>query len=129
MPGILMTVVALWSGSRNRTRRCRVTPLIPDAIEDAPCREGLMYVKSVMTQCPHNGGVWKKCGDSYPSYEDDDLNEYMIVFDNKEIKGEFRILRADLIHEGLKFATSMEQPLITHDPEIKSASKFQRNIV
>ncbi|GFX91656.1 hypothetical protein TNCV_3682421 [Trichonephila clavipes] len=64
----------------------------------------------------------------YPSLDDNDLKEFMTVYDNKEVdtgevECEVRLLTADLIREGLKFATNMEQHFLTHDPVKKHALK------
>ncbi|GFW67111.1 hypothetical protein TNCV_4031291 [Trichonephila clavipes] len=48
---------------------------------------------------------------------------------NGEVEGEAQLLTADLIREGLKFATSMEQHFRIHNPAIERALKFQCNLV
>ncbi|GFY36411.1 hypothetical protein TNCV_3451141 [Trichonephila clavipes] len=63
----------------------------------------------------------KKTGESCP-LDQNDLKELTTVYDNKEVdtgevEGEVELLTADLIREGLKFATSMEQRFIAHEPE------------
>ena len=45
-----------------------------------------------------------------------------------EGKGEIHQLTAALIHEGLQFATRMEQHFLTHDPDVERALKFQRDL-
>lgn len=64
---------------------------------------------------------------------EDDLMEVMAVDDredinNDEVESEVQLLTADLIREGLKFATSMEQHFLAHDPDMERALKFQRNL-
>ncbi|GFT76811.1 hypothetical protein TNCV_1419411 [Trichonephila clavipes] len=66
------------------------------------------------------------------SLDEDDLIECMTVYGNKEVnndevEGEVPLLTADLIREGLKFATNVEH-FLTHDPDIECALKFQRNL-
>ncbi|GFW96133.1 hypothetical protein TNCV_958461 [Trichonephila clavipes] len=66
--------------------------------------------------------------------DEDNLNELMTVYDNKEldtdeVEGEVRHITADLIRKGLKFDTSMERNFITHDPDIERALQFLRNFV
>ncbi|GFS71412.1 hypothetical protein TNCV_5051191 [Trichonephila clavipes] len=47
--------------------------------------------------------------------------------DKDDVEGEVHLLRADLIREGLKFAGSMEEHFLTHDPDIERALKFRCN--
>ncbi|GFU14872.1 hypothetical protein TNCV_3386651 [Trichonephila clavipes] len=73
----------------------------------------------------------KKIGDSCP-LDEYDLFEFITFYDykevdNDEIEGEAQPLISDLIREGLKFATSMEQHLLTPDSDVQRALKFLRN--
>ena len=52
----------------------------------------------------------------------DDSNE------NDDDKGEIHELTSSLIREGLKFSAIMAHHLLTHDPNVKRALKFQRNL-
>ncbi|GFV70055.1 HTH_Tnp_Tc3_2 domain-containing protein [Trichonephila clavipes] len=75
----------------------------------------------------------KKSGDSRP-LDENDLNEFAVVHDNKEVdtgdvEGKVERLTADLTRDDLKFATSKGQHIITHDPDIERALKFQNNLV
>ncbi|GFV41073.1 hypothetical protein TNCV_2666641 [Trichonephila clavipes] len=71
---------------------------------------------------------FKKFGDSCP-LNVDDLNEFKSVYDNKEVDiREIQLFAADLIHEGLKLATSSEQHFLSHDLEVEHAIKFPSNL-
>ncbi|GFW31059.1 hypothetical protein TNCV_4523281 [Trichonephila clavipes] len=68
----------------------------------------------------------KKYGHSSP-LDEDDLIRFILVngnkeIDNDEVENEVQLLTADLIREGLKFATSMEQRFLPHDPDIEHAN-------
>ncbi|GFU59390.1 hypothetical protein TNCV_2299531 [Trichonephila clavipes] len=64
--------------------------------------------------------------------DEDDLIKFMAIYDNKEVnndevEGKIQLLTAHLTRYGLKFATNMEQHLLTHDLDIKRELKLQRN--
>ncbi|GFS94006.1 hypothetical protein TNCV_4480561 [Trichonephila clavipes] len=65
-----------------------------------------------MSRCPDQHGFKKQLGDSRLLNEGYFI-ELITVYDNKEVEDEVQLLTADLIHEGLTFATSMEQ-LVTN---------------
>ena len=67
------------------------------------------------------------------SLHEDDLIKIMTVDDNKEVyndegEGKVQQLSADLIREGLQFATSLEQHFPSVDHDMERALKFQRNL-
>ncbi|GFV55984.1 hypothetical protein TNCV_249801 [Trichonephila clavipes] len=73
----------------------------------------------------------KKFEDLCPLNEND-LIEFMTAYDDKkvdndEVEGVVKILTIDLIREGLKFSTSMEQHFLTCYPIIERALEFKRN--
>lgn len=64
---------------------------------------------------------------------DDDLIEIMTINENKEVdidedEGEGQVLTANLIREGLKFATSLEQHFLANDPDMERVLQFQRKL-
>ncbi|GFU92172.1 hypothetical protein TNCV_2530311 [Trichonephila clavipes] len=70
-------------------------------------------------------------GDSF-SLDENDLIKFMTVYDNKKVckdkvDGKVQSVKTDFIRKSLKFASSMEQYFLTHDPDIENAVKFQRN--
>lgn len=65
--------------------------------------------------------------------DDDDLIEIMTISENKEVDideddGEEKDLTANLIREGLNFATSLVQHFLDHDPNMERVLQFQRKL-
>ena len=56
---------------------------------------------------------WRTC--TRPTLTNDDFIEIMTIHENKNDEHERKVLTAELIREDLKFATNMEQLLLTHD--------------
>ncbi|GFS83750.1 hypothetical protein TNCV_610861 [Trichonephila clavipes] len=85
-----------------------------------------MYKLFVLFRIP------KKFGDSCLLYKVE-LMELMTVHDNKEFdndkfEGEVQLLTTDLLHKGLKFASSIEQQFLTHNPDLERALAFKFNL-
>ncbi|GFX65469.1 hypothetical protein TNCV_4735171 [Trichonephila clavipes] len=86
----------------------------------------LHCLETVKRYLMQQDGFGSRFEDSCP-LDEDDLIEFDTVFDNKEFddddeeEGEVQLLKADLIHEDLKFTTRMEQHFLTHDPETERA--------
>ncbi|GFS69368.1 hypothetical protein TNCV_4011761 [Trichonephila clavipes] len=63
--------------------------------------------------------------------EEDDLTEFITVYENKDIDNEevdcVQAITSGLLCKGMKFAASIEQHFLTNDPDIKRSIKFIRN--